>query len=103
VYARGSIRIEDALFQMRVKPNDRRVPRLGLAVAVKAAGSAVARNRVRRMIRESFRLQQRALPAVDIVVSIRPRASAATPAALRASLADLWTKVAQKCAISSAR
>jgi len=69
-------------------------------VAVKVAGSAVARNRLRRIIRESFRLHQRELPAVDLVVSARPASRGAAAPALRASLAALWKKVSEQCATS---
>jgi ribonuclease P protein component len=98
-YARGR-RISDGLFSVTARMNEAGVPRLGLAVAVKAAGGAVARNRLRRIIRESFRLHQRALPAVDVVVSARPAARAASAAQLRASLAALWQKVGEQCATS---
>jgi ribonuclease P protein component len=77
------------------RANELGAPRLGLAVAVRAAGGAVARNRLRRLIRESFRVHQHALPALDLVVGCRPRARAVAPAVLRASLAALWGKVAE--------
>ena len=60
-----------------------RAPRLGLAVAVRVAGGAVGRNRLRRMIRESFRLDQRELPAVDVVVGARPPVRVAAAPATR--------------------
>ena len=86
---------------MTARANDAGAPRLGLAVAVRVAGGAVARNRLRRLIRESFRLRQHELPAVDLVVSARPAARAASAEALRASLAALWKKVSEQCATSS--
>ena len=49
-------------------------PRIGLAVAVRIAGGSVQRNRIRRVIRESFRLHQHELPVADLVVSARARA-----------------------------
>ncbi len=98
-YARGR-RTSDGLFSVTVRVNDAGAPRLGLAVAVRVAGSAVARNRLRRIIRESFRLHQHELPAVDLVVSARPTARGATPQVLRASLAALWKKVTEQCATS---
>ena len=98
-YARGR-RMSDGFFSVTARVNEAGVPRLGLAVAVKVAGSGVARNRLRRIIRESFRLHQRALPAVDVVVSARPAARAASAPQLRVSLAALWQKVGAQCATS---
>jgi ribonuclease P protein component len=98
-YARGR-RMADGFFALTASANQAGAPRLGLAVAVRAAGGAVGRNRLRRIIRESFRLHQREIPAVDLVVSARPPARAATSAVLRASLAALWKKVGEQCATS---
>ena len=64
---------------------------------------AVARNRLRRIIRESFRLHQHELPAADLVVSARPSARSAAAGALRDSLAALWKKVGEQCATSPPR
>ena len=86
---------------MTAQPNDIGGPRLGLAVSVKNAGNSVGRNRLRRTIRESFRLHQHELPAVDLVVSARGRAREATGEELRASLALLWKKVTEQCAAPS--
>ena len=96
-YARGR-RISDGFFTVIATANELGAPRLGLAVAVRAAGGAVARNRLRRIIRESFRLNQRALPALDLVVSVRPRASAVPARELRESLAALWRRLAGSAA-----
>ena len=99
-YARGR-RMGDGFFSVTVMRNDVGAPRLGLAVSVKVAGGAVARNRLRRIIRESFRLHQHELPAADLVVSARPSARTAAAGALRESLAALWKKVSEQCATSS--
>ncbi|MBV8495364.1 MAG: ribonuclease P protein component [Gammaproteobacteria bacterium] len=98
-YARGR-RIGDGFFAVTVNSNTTGTARLGTAVAVRAAGGAVARNRIRRIIRESFRLHQHAIPPVDLVVSARAGAARAGGPALHASLAALWKKVAEQCATS---
>lgn len=85
-------------------PNDLGHPRLGLAVP-RRAGTAVARNRLRRLIRESFRLLRHELfpangPAAgyDLVVGVRRRETMTADecaAALRHSVQALqraWSK-----------
>jgi len=64
-----------------------------MAVGVRTVGSAVRRNRIRRIIRESFRLHQHELPAVDIVVHARARSRDADDGELSASLNKLWGQV----------
>jgi ribonuclease P protein component len=80
--------------------NDLGHARLGLSVGVRAAGSAVRRNRLKRLVRESFRRVKGELPAVDLVVNAKPAAASAEAAALRASLAQLWRRVGERCARS---
>jgi ribonuclease P protein component len=98
-YARGR-RFADAYFAVVARANGLGCARLGLAIATKAAGNSVERNRVRRVIREAFRLRQHDLPAVDLVVSARGAVAGAENAVLHASLETLWDKVTQQCASS---
>jgi ribonuclease P protein component len=99
LYARGK-RLGNHHFGITVQPNALGLARLGLAVASKPFGGSVPRNRIRRLIRESFRLRQHDFPHVDVVVSARPRARDASAAELRASLDGLWDKVRIQCAPS---
>ena len=99
VYARGQ-RLGDRFFSVTASPNQAGAARLGLAVARKVAGSSVERNRLRRLIRESFRLRQHELPCLDLVVSARPPARSVGNVELRASLDVLWDRVKEQCVSS---
>jgi len=98
VHARGR-RLGNGFFAVTARFNDQDHPRLGLAVASKTAGGSVERNRIRRIIRESFRLRQHEFPALDIVVSARTRARGATNRDLRVSIDELLSKVIAQCGL----
>ncbi len=56
---------------LHYRPNGLPHARLGMIVARRVARSAVARNYYRRLLRESFRLRQCDLGALDIVVRLK--------------------------------
>lgn len=64
--------------------------RLGMAVSRRVDRRAVVRNRLRRQIRESFRLHWPDLPAIDLVVTARPEAARAARAEVWSDLLALW-------------
>ncbi len=96
VFARA-VRSVDDCFTVLARPNDGEGPRLGLAIARKHARAAVARNRVKRLVRESFRHHQDALGPLDIVVLGRQGIDARDNADLTASLARHWKRLHEKC------
>lgn len=57
---------------LHARPNELAYSRLGLAVP-RSVGTAARRNRIKRLLRESFRLLQHELPTgLDLVLLVRP-------------------------------
>ena len=94
-------RFPDALFAVFACSTGGSAPRLGLSIAAKVVGVAVRRNRIKRLIRESFRQHQHELPAVDIVVNARAGARNADNAAITKSLELHWRAISRQWAQSS--
>ena len=94
---RSGKRFADAFFSLSVLTNHEAHPRLGLSIATSVFGNAVARNKIKRITRESFRLNQHSLPPVDVTVSARAAAGNATLADLRTSLDKHWKVISQRC------
>lgn len=92
----------DPYFTVLARPNAEPLARLGLAIAKKCARRAVDRNRLKRLVRESFRLERSGLPGLDLVVLCRRDAVTADNLQLRASLTRHWARIRkQLCAKSS--
>lgn len=83
-------------FSVHVAANDLGHPRLGLAVSRRVSAKAVVRNRIKRRIRESFRLQQHFLGALDYVVVAKPPAANGSGEEIRRELDRLWARATQK-------
>lgn len=62
-----SQRFGNKSFTLLARHNGLGHPRLGLAISKKAVNKAVDRNRIKRIIRDSFRVNQHELPSVDII------------------------------------
>lgn len=75
--------------QNDIKPK----PRLGLAISKKNAKRAVDRNRIKRLVRESFRLHQHQLPPIDLVVMAKPVTKNAENQQIFQSLNQHWNKL----------
>ena len=102
VYQRGR-RLGDDLFGLSTLPNELGFARLGMAVSTRSVGNSVRRNRVRRIIREVFRVQRPALPPLDFVITSRAAARAAVRPQIVDSLERLFGQAARKAAASGTR
>ncbi|MES9992574.1 MAG: ribonuclease P protein component [Candidatus Thiodiazotropha sp.] len=93
-------RVSDKLFLVLGKPNQLGYGRLGLAVSKKSCRGAVDRNRIKRLIRESFRINQTLLAGLDLVVVSRHGAVNAENRQCLKSLGQHWRKMVELCATS---
>lgn len=75
------------------KPNSACLARLGLVVGKRTAKSAVVRNRIKRVIRESFRNNRDRLQGVDIIVIARQHCDTLSKKKLREGIEELWDKL----------
>jgi ribonuclease P protein component len=90
-----SARSADRFFTVLARPNSLNIARLGLTISRRAAKRAVDRNRLKRLARESFRMQQQLAPS-DYVVMAKPEAAAADRKALRASLDQHFRRLSER-------
>lgn len=85
-------RWEGELFSLRVLEKEDPTPRL-LVVAGRRVGMAVARNRVRRAIREGFRKNKELFSHLDVVVLPGPRAAMLPPGELARKFLEEFQEV----------
>ncbi len=94
------LRSRDRFFIVLARDNANAAPRLGLAISKKHARRAVSRNRIKRIIRESFRRHRVNLANADYVVMATAQADKASNRQLFSSLQRHWHNIRQQCAAS---
>lgn len=82
------------LFLARTNQLDR--PRLGLVIAKKHIRHAVDRNRMKRLIRETFRAKQQQLAGIDVIVLARKGMNDVTNAVLIEQLNGQWDRLIRR-------
>ncbi len=65
-------------------------PRIGLTVAKKHVRHACQRNRIKRLARESFRLNQHKLPSMDFIFLVKKGVAELDNHTLMETLEKLW-------------
>jgi ribonuclease P protein component len=88
-------RSRDKFFTVLARDSNSDVARLGLAISKKHCRKATARNRIKRVIRESFRQHQAELAGLDIVVINQPAAALANNGTMTESLLQHWQRCRQ--------
>jgi len=89
-------RSRDKWFTVLCRKNDLASARLGLAISKKQCRKATARNRLKRIIRESFRHHYDALEGLDIVVMNKVAAADEQNRVLVDSLVNHWQQCRSK-------
>ncbi|MCX2890425.1 ribonuclease P protein component [Pseudomonas sp. LB-090624] len=70
-------------------------PRLGLVIGKKSVKLAVQRNRLKRLMRDSFRLNQHMLAGLDIVIVARKGLGEVENPELHQHFGKLWKRLAR--------
>lgn len=72
-------------------------PRLGITLSKKRVKYAHDRNRIKRIIRQSFRTERHSFPNIDIVVVGKSGLDKLSNQELFSLLSKLWKKLALRC------
>lgn len=93
VYSRGSRATGEWITVVALRRRDQDGARLGVSVS-KDHGAAVRRNKIKRLLREAFRLERHAFsPDLDMVLIPRQRDDKVVLAALRVELTQLAERI----------
>jgi ribonuclease P protein component len=93
VFERNEYRITSGPLLLLARGNNLQGPRIGFVVGKRAVPTAVHRNRIKRILRESFRLNQQSMQGVDIVILARAGVVTLDNKKLMNLAGVLWTKL----------
>ena len=95
VFDKASWKVSNKEWLFLARKNQLDHARLGLVIAKKHVRLSVQRNRLKRLTRESFRLQPDNLAGIDIIVLCRKGADLKTNPETFTDLNNLWRKLAR--------
>ncbi len=87
----GSVHKSSSLVLFK-SPKIQQFGRLGVIISKRNISKAVTRNRIRRIVRESFRVNEKYLGNFDIVIKIRRNAGIKLNKILGCELKNIWSK-----------
>ncbi len=96
VFDAASCKTSNASFVLLARTTTSGNARIGFVIGKKNIRKAVQRNRIRRVIRESFRHQRVKLPLLDIVVLVKKGADQFDNAQIFRQFDHLWQKLTQR-------
>lgn len=95
VFNNVQLRVPHKHFLILAAPNTLGHARIGMVFSKKNLKLAVQRNRIKRMVRETFRLQHE-LPSLDIIILGRQGLASVENPELQSILNDLWQRLKRK-------
>jgi len=96
VFSNAQFRISCRHFLVLAICSDRLNPKVGLVIAKKHVSLAVQRNRIKRLIRDSFRLHRELLSNLELVVLARKDADKLDNEQITKTLSGLWQELTTK-------
>lgn len=96
VFDHNSVKVANSSLLLLAKPTDGCLSRLGLVVAKKNIPTAVQRNRIKRVARETFRKKQ-FQGSLDVVFLARQGADKLSTQKLTAIIEKSWAKLDSRC------
>ena len=96
VFDGAELKVSNNHFLFLARRNKSDVPRLGIIVSKKNIKLAVQRNKVKRAIRQAFRIESQSLMNIDIVVLARKDAGKMNPDELKISFDSLVADLKDK-------
>ncbi|MFK8018979.1 MAG: ribonuclease P protein component [Pseudomonadales bacterium] len=95
VFEQADFKVSSKTILILARHNTQGIPRLGLVISKKNVRLAVDRNRIKRLVRESFRTTTN-LPTVDIVFLARRGLAEQSNVALSREIERLWGVLTKK-------
>jgi ribonuclease P protein component len=92
-----AFKVNNKAFTLLARKNDCNHPRLGLVIAKKNLRFAHQRNRVKRLLREGFRLDQAHLASYDLVILTRRDIAVLSKSDIIRLRDDLLNRFKQRC------
>ncbi len=96
VFDKAEIKVSDQNILILARRNQLDTPRLGLIIAKKNVKTAVSRNRIKRVVRETFRHSQNAIKGLDVVVLARKGLGELDNRQLHSLLEKQWLRAQKK-------
>lgn len=96
VFDKADLKISDNNLLILARRSQSDHSRIGFVISKKNVRRAVNRNRVRRIIRESFRLNQHNLPPYDLVILARKGIGEIENEAIQRLISKSWNRLNKK-------